>query len=104
MDEKQKEKHVSADSDSESESLDVTGVTQGTMLRLQTSHDDLQEAIVKYENIVENLEHLWETKVSQILNTLSNLDKHFFRNAITFVVNSANCTLIFDSFISSLET
>ena len=102
MDEKQKEKHVSADSDSES--LDVTGVTQGTMLRLQTSHDDLQEAIVKYENIVENLEHLWETKVSEIFNTLSTLDKHFLRDAITFVVNSATCTLKFDSLVSSLET
>ena len=103
MDEKQKEKHVSADSDLESESLDVTSVTQGTMLRLQTSHDDLQEAIVKYENIVENLEHLWETKVS-IFNTLSTLDKHFLRDAITFVVNSATCTLKFDSLVSSLET
>ena len=71
LDEKQKEKSQNQsdnNSDNNSNSADISrtscDVTQSTMLRLQGSHDDLQEAIIKYESIVENLERLWESKVS----------------------------------------
>ena len=67
LDEKQKEKHqqqlTSTSPRVVTTNDDVMSVQRHSVTRLRQCHDDLQDAIMKYETIVENLEQLWESKV-----------------------------------------
>ena len=47
-----------------------TSIYDVTVNSVNAAHLNLREAIVKYENIVEDLENVWESKVCKFLGIL----------------------------------